>query len=54
MANLRDMIRALFRPTPPPTEEERKRMAEAQPATDDEIAAAKGKHGWKTSLPGAG
>ncbi len=48
------MIRALFRPTPAPTEEERRRMAQAQPATDEEIAAAKDKHGWRTSLPGAG
>ena len=54
MAKLREAIRNLFRPTPPPTDEERQRMAEARPATREEIEKARAKHGWRTSLPGSG
>jgi len=54
MGKLRNYLRDLFSPTPPPTDEERQRMAEARPATSQEIADAKDKHGWKTNLPGSG
>lgn len=54
MAKLYDYVRDLFRPTPPPTDEEKQRMAEARPATAEQIEQAKAEHGWKTSLPGSG
>lgn len=53
MGKLRNYLRDLFSPTPPHTAEEKERMAEARPATPQEIAEAKAKHGWKTNLPGS-
>jgi len=49
--DLLEQLRALFRPTPPPTDEEVKRLAEIRPATDDEIDAARDKFGWRRLWP---
>lgn len=54
MGKLGKSIMDLFRPTPPHTAEELQRIAEARPATTEEIADVKDELGWKTNLPGSG